>query len=81
MRTVSSILAALMILFFTLPASSQPLHFWSTRFGNTASDGVNAVAVDGTGNSVVTGAFAFTLNLGGADLVSAGADDIFIAKF
>jgi len=56
-------------------------HQWSERFGGTGEDEANAVAVDVSGNVVVTGYFDGTTNLGGANLVSAGNKDIFLAKY
>jgi hypothetical protein len=56
-------------------------YLWSKRFGSTTNDEGRAVAVDSGGNVVVTGGFSGTVNFGGTDLTSAGALDIFIAKF
>ena len=41
----------------------------------------NGVAVDGSGNVLVTGIFSGTVNFGGGNLVSAGDFDIFVAKY
>ena len=56
-------------------------HRWSKRFGNANDENLTAVAVDGSGNVVITGSFRGAVNLGGATLTSAGGNDIFIAKF
>jgi hypothetical protein len=53
---------------------------WSQGFGDTGTDAGYSVAVDGAGNTLVTGFFAGTVNLGGSDLVSGGGNDIFLAK-
>ena len=56
-------------------------HLWSKRFGDTGFQYGNSVAVDGSGNSFVTGQFAGSADFGGGALTSAGSDDIFLAKF
>ena len=35
-------------------------HIWSQRFGGTSSESVRAIAVDGSGNVLVTGSFTAT---------------------
>ncbi len=49
--------------------------------GGTGSDSVSAVAVTSTGNVVVAGEFADTIDLGGGVLTSAGQSDIFLAMY
>jgi uncharacterized protein (AIM24 family) len=57
-------------------------HVWSKRFGGTGQDEtVDGVAVDGSGNVVVTGRFQGSVNFGGAGLTSAGGQDVFLAKY
>jgi len=56
-------------------------HLWSKRFGSTSFDQGYGVAVDDSGNVVVTGSFNGTVNFGGGGLNSAGSFDIFVAKF
>jgi hypothetical protein len=56
-------------------------HLWSQRFGGTGSEQGSSVAVDASGNVVVTGFFNDTVNFGGGNLVSTGSNDIFVAKF
>jgi uncharacterized protein with PIN domain len=56
-------------------------HLWSQRFGDTNYDIGNALAADGSGNVLVTGNFQGTVDFGGGQLISAGANDIFVAKF
>ena len=56
-------------------------HVWSQRFGGSLAEGASSVATDASGNVYLTGYFLDTVNFGGADLVSAGFSDIFLAKF
>jgi hypothetical protein len=56
-------------------------HLWSKSFGNAASaQAAEAVAVDSSGDIVVTGSFTGAIDFGGGPLTSAGPSDIFIAK-
>ena len=55
-------------------------HVWSKRFGGTGNDDVRGIAVDGAGDVLVTGQFLGTINFGGANLSSAGYEDIFLSK-
>jgi hypothetical protein len=54
---------------------------WAKRVGGTSADTVSAVGVDASGNPTLVGYFAGTANFGGANLTSAGANDIFIARY
>jgi Fibronectin type III domain/Beta-propeller repeat len=65
---------------FVAKFSATGLHVWSKRFGGTGNDDVRGVAVDGSGNVVVTGQFLNSLTFGGTTLTSAGVEDIFLAK-
>jgi hypothetical protein len=57
-------------------------HQWSKRFGDTAHQYTNAVAIDSGGNTLVSGAVYGAIDFGGpaGSLVSAGANDVFVAK-
>lgn len=61
-----------------LDPSGHPLG--SQRFGDGARQYGSALATDGTGNVVVTGAFVGAIDLGNGALQSAGGYDIFLAK-
>lgn len=62
-------------------------HAWSKRIGNTFDDTIGGVSVDASGNIIVCGDFAGTLELGGAPLVATPSPfggtvgDSYIAKF
>lgn len=62
-----------------LDASGE--HLWSRRFGAALGQYARSVAVDAEGNIIVAGTFEGTFDLGGGNLVSAGQNDIFVAKF
>ncbi len=56
------------------------IHTWSERFGGAGSDVGSCVVTDGSGNVLVTGNFGGTVDFGGGGLVSAGGNDVFLAK-
>ncbi|MEX2245187.1 MAG: hypothetical protein WEC75_00715 [Dehalococcoidia bacterium] len=56
-------------------------HLWSQRFGDGDEQRAYAMATDSTGNVIVIGSVRGTADFGGGSLTSAGAEDIFIAKF
>ncbi|HXV12786.1 MAG TPA: HYR domain-containing protein [Candidatus Krumholzibacteria bacterium] len=58
-----------------------PVHQWSTCFGGPGNNTAYDVAVDGSGNIVIVGTFVGAMTIGGQVLASAGASDIFLAKF
>lgn len=71
---------------FVAKYDASGAHLWSNRFGYAGStlygsDSGESIAVDGSGNVVVTGYFSDTIDFGGGPLVSAGSADIFVAKF
>ncbi|MDZ7848263.1 MAG: SBBP repeat-containing protein [Owenweeksia sp.] len=60
-------------------------YLWAINMGGNSSDVSNSVAADASGNAVVTGRFQGTADFDPsasmANLVSAGASDIFLAKY
>jgi hypothetical protein len=56
-------------------------HQWSKRLGSTGGEIGRAVVADASGNVVVTGSFAQTVNFGGVPILSAGGSDVFVAKY
>ena len=67
---------------FLAKLDSYGKHLWSKKFGNSAvNQRGEGVAIDGSGNVIITGSFDGTVNFGGGNLASAGGDDIFLAKF
>ena len=66
---------------FVAKYNANGVHQWSKRLGGTGGEIGQAVAVDGSGNVVVTGDFSGTVDFGGGNLVSAGSSDVFLAKY
>jgi cysteine-rich repeat protein len=67
---------------FAVKLDAQGQHLWSRRFGGTGSENVEAIAVDSTGNVLLTGYFYGTTDFGGGPLDSADSyiPDIFAVK-
>ena len=63
---------------FIAKFSPDAAHVWSKRFGDSLD--VKSVAVDGSGTIAFTGIFDSVVDFGGGPLVSAGSDDIYVAK-
>ena len=53
---------------------------WSRAFGGVYHDAAMSVAVDGSGNAVVAGQYAYTATFDATTLTSAGFYDVFVAK-
>jgi hypothetical protein len=66
---------------FVAEFGSNGVHLWSKSFGDGAVQTASSVAVDASGNVIVTGYFYGTIDFGGGELTSAGWGDIFVAKF
>jgi hypothetical protein len=55
---------------------------WAKRFGGNSTDQPTAVAIDPSNDEIVlTGRFTLTINFGAGSLTSAGAHDVFVARF
>lgn len=61
--------------------SSASSHLWSASYGNASSQVSTGVAVDPSGNAVFAGCFEGATAFGGSTLTSAGASDLFVAKY
>ncbi len=67
---------------FLVKLSTAGDHLWSKRLGGADDQAGSSIAVDGSGNVVLTGSFDGSVSLGGnAPLVSMGSTDIFVAKY
>ncbi len=60
---------------------SDGAHLWSKRFGDVDKQGAFSVAIDGSGDVLLAGYFGGAVDFGGGALTSAGASDIFVARF
>ncbi len=79
MQKTAKVIIPIFLMFSTLFAQ------WALQAGGTSYDYGYGIAVDGSGNSYVTGYFSGTVDFdpgaGTANLTSAGSGDIFIAKY
>ena len=65
---------------FVLKLNSSGTFQWVNTFGGTSNEVGNAITVDSSGNSYVTGFFQGTVDFGSGDITSAGNNDIFVLK-
>jgi hypothetical protein len=65
---------------FLVVLDSNNEYRFARRYASAGLATPNALALDGAGNLVVAGTFFGQLDLGTGPLVSAGADDVFVAK-
>lgn len=56
-------------------------HLWSKRFGDGELQTARGVAVDASGNILLTGCLQGSTDFGGGPLTSAGLNDVFVARF
>jgi hypothetical protein len=61
-------------------SGSAGSQLWAKRFGSTSQDIATGVAVDGSGNVVVSGYYSGAVDFGGGALTSVGID-VFVAKY
>ena len=55
-------------------------HLWSKGFGDTAGHTSGSIVVDAAGDLVTVGFFKGSIDFGGGPLVSAGGNDVYLAK-
>ncbi len=73
--------AVLAILLSSPPTDAALIYDWSKSFALPSSTQANSVAKDLWGNILVAGTFSGAVDFGGGPITSAGADDIFLAKY
>jgi fibronectin type 3 domain-containing protein len=66
---------------FVAKYTTNGAYVWSKRMGGASLDTVTGLGVDALGNPTVVGYFAGTANFGGANLTSAGGNDVFVARY
>ncbi|MDH3215143.1 MAG: SBBP repeat-containing protein [Candidatus Krumholzibacteria bacterium] len=76
----SILIVSILLASYALPASAQQPQ-WSQRFGGAIWDEGYDLAVDLSGNVLITGAFTDTVDFGGGPLFGAGSRDIYVAKY
>jgi hypothetical protein len=65
---------------FVAKLSKTGQHIWSRSFAGSGADIATSVAVDASGNVLVTGSFAASLTIGKESYQAVGGSDIFVAK-
>ncbi len=65
----------------TDPATATGQPVWALRGGGAGGDVSRAVAVDGTGSTIVVGNFTGTSNFGTGPIASAGSGDAVVARY
>ena len=65
---------------FVAKFAADGLNLWSKAFGDADIQAPSALALDATGNMLVSGRFAGTVDFGDGPKTSAGGTDIFVAK-
>lgn len=66
---------------FVLKADSAGGTLWAKAFGNTNGEQMASIAVDGSGNPVISGGFFGTVSVGGKGIQSTGDKDTLVAMF
>jgi hypothetical protein len=62
-------------------SGSNGLALWARQFGSTGDQIGRDIVVDGNGDALITGSFAYSINFGGTTLNAVGFNDAFVAKF
>lgn len=66
---------------FLAKYSPQGAHLWSKGFGNASAQYGQGLATDAQGNVIVTGNMHGAVDFGGGVLTTAGAYDVYVARF
>lgn len=66
---------------FLAKLDSDGNYVWSKGFGDVGGQDPRGIAVNGVGEAFITGGFTSPIDFGDGPLVSAGYDDVFVAKF
>jgi hypothetical protein len=66
---------------FVAKLNSSGGHIWSKSIGNTSSDQGAGIAVDASGNAVITGYFLGTVDFGGGSLTAGWGLTTFVARY
>ena len=61
--------------------SAANAHIWSERYGNSDGQSAAGVSAAPNGDAVFVGSFADAMSFGGSNLTSAGAFDLFVARY
>lgn len=81
MSPIKALGCVFLICFFCSGLRGQVLDWvWAHSIGGSGIEEVAAIVVDSEGNSYITGSFSGTCYFGGPNLISAGQEDVFIAK-
>jgi hypothetical protein len=65
---------------FVVKLDSGGMVEWAQRFGDEEAQFGDDVAIDADGNILLTGRFQGIIDFGGGPLLSAGSEDVFVAK-
>ncbi|HXJ80395.1 MAG TPA: PKD domain-containing protein [Candidatus Methylomirabilis sp.] len=66
---------------YLIKLSSAGTCIWAKRMGGASDDNGLGLAVDQSGNVILTGTFQGTVSFGGNSFTSAGLTDMFVAKY
>lgn len=66
---------------FLAKTDAAGVYQWAVTGGGSGSDRAESIKVDAQGNSYITGFFYNTATFGTANVTSAGAQDVFVAKY